>query len=100
MRPARALPYDLQAHATVNNQGVTLRFENHGEAGAVFHVYNRRALTEVPRRYTVEPGRHLEDRWVVTPGNPYDLWILGPTAGTATSQARCRAPAPPCRCLR
>lgn len=78
VRPARALPYDLQAHATVNNQGVTLRFENHGEAGAVFHVYNRRALTEVPRRYTVEPGRHLEDRWVVTPGNPYDLWILGP----------------------
>jgi len=78
VRPARALPYDLQAHATVGTTGVTLRFENTGEAGAVFHVYNRLSLAEAPRRYTVEAGKQIDGSWTMTPGAAYDLWVLGP----------------------
>lgn len=78
VRPARALPYNLQAHASVNASGVTLRFENQGDAGAVFHVYNRLALDQVPRRYTVEAGLSLEGLWSLIPGTAYDLWVLGP----------------------
>lgn len=77
VRPARALPYDLQVQATVAAGGpVSLRFDNSGEAGAVFHVYNRLALDEMPRRYTVEAGKQLSGSW---PGSStYDLWVLGP----------------------
>ncbi|MFX8323976.1 phospholipase domain-containing protein, partial [Acinetobacter baumannii] len=78
VRPARALPYDLQAHATLGSSGLTLRFENHGDAGAVFHVYNRLALEQIPRRYTVEAGLALDGLWPLTPGAAYDLWVLGP----------------------
>ncbi len=78
VRPARALPYDLHVHATVQPTSVGLRFVNEGEAGAVFHVYNRRALAEAPRRYTVEPGKHLDGVWTTTAGSAYDLWVLGP----------------------
>lgn len=78
VRPARALPYDLQAHATVSTAGVTLQFVNQGSAGAVFHVYNRLALEEAPRRYTVEAGKQLQGQWLMAPGAAYDLWVLGP----------------------
>lgn len=78
VRPARALPYDLQVQAQVPEAGghVLLNFENTGEAGAVFHVYNRLALDQMPRRYTVEAGKQLQGRWDTTAA--YDLWVLGP----------------------
>jgi len=78
VRPARALPYELQVQAQVPAGGgqVELRFDNLGEAGAVFHVYDRLALQQVPRRYTVEPGKQLTGRW--NTASAYDLWILGP----------------------
>lgn len=77
VRPARALPYDLQVQATVAANGpVTLRFDNNGEAGAVFHVYDRLALDQVPRRYTVEAGKQLGGSWASS--GAYDLWVLGP----------------------
>ena len=78
MRPARALPYELQVQAQVPVGGgqVELRFDNLGEAGAVFHVYDRLALDQVPRRYTVEPGKQLTGRWITAAA--YDLWVLGP----------------------
>src|SRR5574343_4860 len=50
IRMARALPYELQVQASASATGVTLRFENAGEAGAVFHVYDRLALSQPPRR--------------------------------------------------
>jgi len=78
VRPARPLPYDLQAHASVKATSVSLRFENQGEAAAVFHVYNRLALEELPRRYTVEAGKQLDDQWTLAAGGKYDLWALGP----------------------
>ena len=78
VRPARALPYELQVQAQVaaGSGQVELGFENLGEAGAVFHVYDRLALDQIPRRYTVEPGKQLKGRW--SKAAAYDLWVLGP----------------------
>jgi len=80
-RPSRALPYELHVSSRYDaaTRRLRLLFGNTGEAGAVFHVYDRRALARLPRRYTVEPGKTLTDDW---PGNvldgAYDLWVLGP----------------------
>lgn len=82
VRPARALPYDMAVHAQVPDitgggaGQVLLSFENTGEQAAVFHVYDRLALDQVPRRYTVEAGKQLQGRWATSAG--YDLWVLGP----------------------
>jgi phospholipase C len=78
VRPARALPYELQVQAQVPEAGgqVVLTFQNAGEVGAVFHVYNRLALDQMPRRYTVEAGKQLQGTW--TTPSTYDLWVLGP----------------------
>lgn len=78
VRPARALPYELQVQANLplGSSQVELSFENAGEAGAVFHVYDRLALDQIPRRYTVEAGKQLKGRWNTV--GAYDLWILGP----------------------
>jgi phospholipase C len=75
-RPSRALPYVLHVDATVRDGAVTLAFRNDGRAGAVFHVYDKRHLDRIPRRYTVEAGRELTDSWSVE--DRYDLWVLGP----------------------
>ncbi|WP_428313394.1 phosphocholine-specific phospholipase C [Hydrocarboniphaga sp.] len=80
-RPSRALPYELHVGSKVDaaTRRVRLVFANSGAAGAVFHVYDRRALSQLPRRYTVEAGKMLADDWS---GNlldgAYDLWVLGP----------------------
>jgi len=74
-RPSRALPYHLSIDEAVEAGGLKLSFDNRGRAGAVFHVYDRRHLDRVPRRYTVGPGRLLED---VLETGEHDLWILGP----------------------
>lgn len=76
VRPARALPYELQVQAQTAAGLVDLTFQNAGEAGAVFHVYDRLALDQIPRRYTVEAGKQLTGRWTATAA--YDLWVLGP----------------------
>ncbi|MCX7071924.1 MAG: phospholipase C, phosphocholine-specific [Gammaproteobacteria bacterium] len=80
IRPSRALPYELAADATVSPRGIRLDFINTGTAGAVFHVYDRLHLRELPRRYTVEPGMALADIWrpLLTDLGEYDLWLLGP----------------------
>ena len=44
--------------------GVQLQFGNTGQQGAVFHVYDKRHLDRIPRRYTVEAGKTL----TTTPG--------------------------------
>ena len=78
VRPSSALPYALAATARVAATGVSVSFENTGTAAAVFHVYDRLRLADVPRRYTVAPGRQLIDSWAPTGQAAYDLWILGP----------------------
>lgn len=77
-RLSRALPYVLHVDATVQDGGVALDFRNEGSAGAVFHVYDKRHLDRIPRRYTVEAGHALQDHWRADPDGHYDLWVVGP----------------------
>src|SRR5579862_1436479 len=81
IRASRALPYELHVHARahVRENQITLTFGNTGEAGAVFHVYDRRHLDRIPRRYTVEAAKTLADDWQLqADGGVYDLWVCGP----------------------
>ncbi|MGS1007087.1 phosphocholine-specific phospholipase C [Achromobacter anxifer] len=72
-RLSRALPYELHTSARLGADGaVELLFSNTGAAGAVFHVYDKRNLDLIPRRYTVEAGKTLSDTWT---GGDYDLWV-------------------------
>ncbi|NNB42853.1 phosphocholine-specific phospholipase C [Pseudomonas chlororaphis] len=77
-RPSRALPYRLNVEAKAKRKALslTLSLQNSGEQGAVFHVYDRLHLLDIPRRYTVEAGKQLKDSWQ-TAGH-YKLWLLGP----------------------
>jgi phospholipase C len=84
-RPARALPYELHTTARimanparVGSTRVELEFANTGTAAAVFHVYDRLNLAALPRRFTVEPGKQLDDSWQPATTGAYDLWVLGP----------------------
>lgn len=93
LRPSRALPYVLHTHAQCSQRGVELEFINEGQAGAVFHVYDRLNLNRVPRRYTIEAGKRLRDTWAVK--GPMTCGYLGPMAFIATSKdTRCRMPRP------
>ncbi|MBV7485535.1 phosphocholine-specific phospholipase C [Bordetella sp. BOR01] len=78
-RYSRALPYELHVSARVGDDGrVKLIFSNTGKAGAVFHVYDKNHLDLIPRRYTVEAGKMLEDDWdAPADGGDYDLWVYG-----------------------
>lgn len=76
IRPSRALPYVLHTSAVVSNVQVELKFANTGKQGAVFHVYDKLALEQFPRRYIVEATKQLDDLWQLK-NNQYDLWVLG-----------------------
>jgi len=58
----------------------------------VFHVYDRHDLASIPRRYTVEAGKSLDDRWAFDAAQGYDRWVIGPNgflrsfAGTAAGR--------------
>jgi len=81
MRLSRPLPYELHTSGRADPDGLRMRllFANTGEAGAVFHVYDRLHLDRLPRRYTLEAGKTLEGDWnVAADGGAYDLWVLGP----------------------
>jgi phospholipase C len=102
-RPSRALPYRLEVLAEPDDGGVLLTFVNSGTAGAVFHLYDRLRLGRVPRRYTVEAGKELAERYTAPDGagaiapGMHDLWILGPNGfhravrGNGTSGLAVRA---------
>ena len=77
VRPARALPYELNVHATVNasNKTVVLTFSNTGSATVAFNVRSGNAA-DLVRCYTVEPGKQLTGSWNV--GSSYDLSVYGP----------------------
>jgi len=76
IRPARALPYELNVHAKVNAPGsIILTFINTGQATVVFHVRSANSADTV-RTYTVEPGKQLADSWTAVPS--YNLSVYGP----------------------
>ncbi|MDY0743763.1 phospholipase C, phosphocholine-specific [Paucibacter sp. R3-3] len=84
-RFSRALPYELHVTSQITPNTVTLGgtqvslvFANTGAKAAVFHVYDRLNLAQIPRRYTVEPGKQLSDVWTPATSGAYDLWVLGP----------------------
>lgn len=81
IRPARALPYALHAHGRLNvSNGIfSIDFANTGQATAVFQVRSGNA-GDIPRSYTVEPGKHLTDTWnvIVNGATAYDLSVYGP----------------------
>jgi len=77
-RLSRALPYVLHVDAAALDGGMVLNFRNEGSAGAVFHVYDKRHLDRIPRRYTVEAGHALTDHWRADPDGHHDLWVVGP----------------------
>jgi len=81
VRPARALPYVLHAHARVggSSTSVELEFSNTGKAGAVFQVRSGNPADTV-RMYTVEQGKRLADTWSFT--STYDLTVYGPNGFT------------------
>jgi phospholipase C len=77
IRPARALPYemDVQGHVDIGNSTIVLTFINTGDATVVFHVRSGNVLDPV-RWYTVEPGKSLAGAWNAAP--TYDLSVYGP----------------------
>ncbi len=77
VRPARALPYDLEVTAAVNASAgtVTLTFVNTGRMAAVFSVRSTNAADAV-RAYTVEAGKSLSGTW--TASGAYGLSVYGP----------------------
>jgi phospholipase C len=89
-RLSRPVPYVLHVEATRQNASLVLTFRNEGDAGAVFHVYDRSHLERIPRRYTVEAGRSLTDRWETT--GQYDLWVMGPNGFVREFSGKAEAP--------
>ncbi|HLG82621.1 MAG TPA: phospholipase C, phosphocholine-specific [Bradyrhizobium sp.] len=75
IRPARALPYDLNVYSKVSGSTVALQFVNSGKAGAVFQVRSGNT-TDTVRNYTVEAGKTLSGSWTVA--GSYDLTVYGP----------------------
>ncbi len=77
-RPARALPYELEARARLDRakRAVELTFSNSGKAEAVFHVRAGDG-TSGPRSYTVGPGAELKDSFSAN-GRAYSLAVYGP----------------------
>lgn len=80
-RPSRALPYrlDCRMNSLKDSKHVQLLFDNRGDKGAVYHVYNMKRLDLIPRRYTVEAGKSLTDEWEVSQSEGgYALEVYGP----------------------
>lgn len=81
IRLARALPYALFADGSVklSSGAFAISFGNTGDATAVFHVRSAN-MADLPRSFTVEPGKALSDTWnVALNGSPdYDLAVHGP----------------------
>lgn len=74
-RPSRPLPYDLAVNDPGGDGALRLQFVNSGAVAAVFHAYDCNRLDAPPRRYTVGPGKTLEDVW---PAGAYEVCIYGP----------------------
>ena len=71
---------------------MTLRFANTGQQGAVFHVYDRLHLDRIPRRYTVEAGKTLDDTAWTAPddGGSYDLDVYSANGFVRTFKGNVR----------
>lgn len=78
-RPACPARYRLEVTGGVADDSIALTFSAGEGLAGVFQVYDRLRLDLVPRRFTVEPGKQLTDRWPLHGAEKaYDLWVLGP----------------------
>jgi phospholipase C len=81
VRPARALPYELDAQGAVQSLDASfwILFRNAGDAAAVFQVRSGNVAIG-PRTYTVEAHQSVTDSWsaAVLGGSEYDLSVHGP----------------------
>jgi len=74
-RPSRPLPYALTAHARAAGDGLRLRIENHGRAGACLELRAADGGSE-PWFFTVTSGAGLDVR--VPLGRAWNLELRGP----------------------
>ncbi|WP_327068142.1 phosphocholine-specific phospholipase C [Kitasatospora sp. NBC_01302] len=80
LRPARALPYTLEADGRIGSDGrLRIDFASRGRAGAHFLVTSR-SQPDGPWSYTVEAGRELSADWSLAKNGPdgYDFTVHGP----------------------
>jgi phospholipase C len=81
IRPARALPYELHVHESVDlaNGTVNIHFRNSGKVAAVFHVRSGDSQNG-PWTYTVGTDTEVSDTWDFAADNQtvYDLSVYGP----------------------
>ncbi|UBM58278.1 phospholipase C, phosphocholine-specific [Marinilongibacter aquaticus] len=98
-RPSRALPYRLYCTPyQETDRSIRLVFENKGEKGAVYHVYDKKRLDKIPRRYTVESGKKLSDEWTAEDSDgDYDLEVFGPNGFFQSFQGRFKRTEPQLR---
>ena len=87
VRPARALPYELEVSGRLRRRDGSFRltFINAGHQAAVFHVRSANSA-QAPRTYTVEAGKQLSDWWDVTGigSSSFDLSVYGPNGFART----------------
>jgi len=81
VRPARALPYELQSHGLVRESdgSFQIHFHNTGRAAAVFQVRSGSTMHD-PRTYTVGARDQVADTWGIAAAgeSDYDLSVYGP----------------------
>jgi phospholipase C len=79
VRPARALPYRIEAKGKADAAGnVTIDFVNMGNVTTVFQVRSGNTQTG-PWTYTVGPKTDVSDSWSLAGGQTaYDLSVYGP----------------------
>jgi phospholipase C len=80
VRPARALPYAIDAAGRQDGSGdFAIDFSNSGAVGAVFHVRSGNR-SDGPWVYTVESGKTLSASWNVLNAShgKYDFSVYGP----------------------
>ena len=108
VRPARAIPYTLDAHGVVHDadDSFQIHFRNTGGACAVFQVRSGNSA-DLPRTYTVEPLQRVTDTWRVGAigASTYDLSVYGPNGfyrayRGSVSGHRCSEPRGPGRLRR
>jgi phospholipase C len=77
VRPARALPYELDARGRVDagSGSFAIDFRNTGAATVVYQV-RAAGSPDAPRNYTVEPNTPMSGTWSGAPA--YDLAVYGP----------------------
>jgi len=75
VKPARALPYELQALGRWEDGKLRIDFRNEGRAGACFHVRSTRGAGG-PWFYTVEAEKSLSATWPVQ--GAYEWHVYGP----------------------